>query len=90
MKNIISIKGSEPGACIASAAIVDHLPDHPAILQTFIWQHHDHAPNYPRLRSFLEYWSRNLDGKLHSVNVASTPARRRRGFRHAKYHGTLH
>ncbi len=90
MADIISIKGAEPGACVATAEIVYHLPDYPTILQTFIWQQHDRAPDYPRLRSFLEYWSRNLDGKLHSVSVASTPARRRRVLRHARHHATLH
>ncbi len=56
---------------LTTAEILYHLPDHPGLLQTFIWQHLDLAPKYPELHKFLEFWSRNLDGKLHSVRVAS-------------------
>ncbi len=80
----------EPGACIATAEIIYHLPDHPSILQTFVWQYRDLAPDYPRLRQFLEYWSRNLDGKLHSVSVAAAPLCRIGRLRHARHHATLH
>ena len=79
-----------PGACIATAEIIYHLPDHPSILQSFVWQHRDLAPHYPRLQQFLEYWSRNLDGKLHSVSVAAAPLDKRRRLRHARHHATLH
>jgi uncharacterized protein Usg len=27
-------------------------------------------PRFPRLRTFLEFWTRNLEGKLFSVKVA--------------------
>ncbi len=56
---------------LTTAEILYHLPDHPHVLQTFLWQHLDIAPKFPELRRFLEYWSRNLDGRLHSVKVAS-------------------
>ncbi len=79
-----------PGACIATAQILYYLPDHPSILQSFVWQHKDLAPDYPRLRQFLEYWSRNLDGKLHSVNLAAAPIGERRRLRHARHVATLH
>jgi uncharacterized protein Usg len=46
------------------------LPDHPAPLQTFIWQAYDIAPAFPKLQGFLNYWGRELDGPLHSVRVA--------------------
>jgi uncharacterized protein Usg len=29
------------------------------------------APRFPVLCRFLDFWSRSLDGKLHSVRVAS-------------------
>lgn len=45
------------------------MPDHPTLLQIFIWQHYDIAPHFPRLRKFLDYWVENLDGELHSVKV---------------------
>jgi uncharacterized protein Usg len=58
------------GYRLATAEIVYHLPDHPTLLQTFIWQHYDLAPDYPELRRFLDFWVKNIEGKLHSVTVA--------------------
>ena len=54
---------------LTTAEIIYHLPDHPDLLQSFIWQRLDVAPDFPELRRFLEYWSRNIEGKLHSVRV---------------------
>lgn len=60
-----------PDWCLTTAEILYHLPDHPGLLQTFIWQDMDLAPRFPALRKFLDFWGRELDGKLHSVRVAS-------------------
>src|SRR4029077_19659934 len=56
---------------LTTAEILYHLPDHPGILQTYIWQELDIAPRFPVLHKFLDFWHRELDGKLHSVRVAS-------------------
>jgi uncharacterized protein Usg len=56
---------------LTTAEILYHMPDHPALLQSFIWQDLDMAPHFPVLKRFLDYWQRNLDGKLHSVKLAS-------------------
>jgi len=56
---------------LTTAEILYHMPDHPDLLQTFIWQDLDIAPRYPVLRGFLDFWTRELEGKLHSVKVAS-------------------
>lgn len=56
---------------LTTAEILYHMPDHPAVLQTFIWQELDLAPKFPGLQKFLDFWSRELDGKVHSVRVAS-------------------
>jgi uncharacterized protein Usg len=64
---------------LATAEIIYHLPDHPDLLQSFIWQKLDVAPDYPELRRFLEFWSRNIEGKLHSVRVGqATPSAKSR------------
>ncbi len=55
---------------LTTAEILYHLPDHPHLLQSFLWQEYDMAPHFPMLRKFLDFWSHNLDGKLHSVKVA--------------------
>lgn len=56
---------------LTTAKIFYHLPDHPVLLQEYIWQEYDIAPKYPELKRFLQFWERELDGKLHSVYVAS-------------------
>ena len=56
---------------LTTAEILYRLPDHPKILQSYIWQDLDIAPQYPVLHKFLEFWGRELDGKVHSVRVAS-------------------
>ncbi len=55
---------------LTTAEILYHLPDHPHLLQSFLWQEYDQAPYFPVLHRFLDFWSHNLDGKLHSVKVA--------------------
>lgn len=55
---------------LTTAEILYHMPDHPSLLQSFIWQEYDLAPEFPVLRRFLDFWTRNLDGRLHSVKVA--------------------
>lgn len=54
------------------AEITYRMPDHQAMLQTFVWQGLDRAPDYPRLLAFLNYWRENLDGPLHSVRVGQS------------------
>jgi uncharacterized protein Usg len=69
------------GFSLTTAEILYRLPDYPLLLQSFVWQEYDVHPRFPRLKHFLEFWSRNLDGKLHSVKVAHkrlvTPAEMR-------------
>ncbi len=68
---------------LTTAEILYHLPDHPGVLQAYIWQDLDLAPSYPALHRFLDFWSRSLEGRLHSVRVASadliTPGECRHG-----------
>ncbi|MFM9914360.1 MAG: hypothetical protein ACKVOX_01025 [Rhizobacter sp.] len=68
---------------LTTAEILYHLPDHPGLLQSFIWQDFDIAPRYPVLHKFLGFWTRELDGKLHSVRVAPAPLAGRQRVRHA-------
>src|SRR5438094_10484152 len=57
---------------LTTAEIVYHLPDRPDQLQSFIWQKLDVPPDFPELRRFLEFWSRHIDGKLHSVKIVQS------------------
>jgi len=55
---------------LTTAEIIYHLPDHPSLLQSYIWQELDIAPRFPILHKFLHFWERRLDGKLYMVKVA--------------------
>ena len=56
---------------LTSAEILYNMPDHPGVLNTFIWQKLDRAPVFPELTRFLEFWRREIEGPLHPVRVAS-------------------
>jgi uncharacterized protein Usg len=56
---------------LTTAEIFYHMPDHPGLLQTYIWQEYDLSPHFPELKRFLDFWTRKLDGPLHSVLVAN-------------------
>ena len=58
------------GYGLTTATILYRLPDHPGLLQSYIWQEYDLAPRFPVLVKFLDFWKRELDGPLHSVRVA--------------------
>ncbi len=55
---------------LTTAQIIYHMPDHNNVLQEYIWQEYDIAPEYPTLRGFLDFWVEKIEGKLHSVYVA--------------------
>ncbi|MBZ9937545.1 usg protein [Mesorhizobium sp. BR1-1-16] len=58
------------GYGLTTARILYRLPDHPALLQTYVWQDYDLAPEFPELNRFLDFWKREIEGPLHSVKVA--------------------
>ena len=73
------------GYRLTTAEILYHLPDHPAVLQSFVWQDLDLAPRYPVLRRFLDFWVREIDGRLHSVRVASASLLNGPELRHTRH-----
>jgi uncharacterized protein Usg len=75
---------------LTTAEIIYRMPDHPDLLQSFIWQKLDLAPDFPELRRFLEFWSRNIEGKLHSVKVGQAQSAGRGWFRHVSASLRLH
>ena len=78
------------GYRLTTAEILYHLPDHPAVLQSYIWQEFDIAPKFPVLHGFLKFWHSNLEGKLHSVRVAVTGIIGPRELRYADVSLSLH
>jgi len=55
------------GYGLTTANFLYHLPDHPHLLQTYIWQQYDLAPKFPALFEFLDFWQARIEGALHSV-----------------------
>lgn len=43
------------------------MPDHPLVLNEFLWQQYDMAPDHEKLFEFIEFWQREIEGPLHSV-----------------------
>lgn len=58
------------GYGLTTAEILYRLPDHPSLLQAYVWQNYDLCPKFPELFKFLSFWQRSLDGSLYSVQVA--------------------
>lgn len=58
------------GYSLTTAEILYHMPDHPSLLQSYVWQDYDMHPRFPKLKGFLDYWQSNLDGALYKVRVA--------------------
>lgn len=58
------------GYRLSTAEILFWMPDHPSVLQSFVWQQWDLPPNFPKLHQFLNFWKDNIEATLHSVQVA--------------------
>ena len=74
---------------LTTAEILYHFPDHPSLLQTFVWQDYDLIPRLPVLTHFLDYWRANLAGALHSVRVTYPDDGQAAGCRHVVWEGHL-
>lgn len=75
---------------LTTAEILYHMPDHPNLLQSFTWQKMDIAPRFPELRKFLDFWTRTIEGRLHSVTIASSQLVRPARYRHIDGVLTMH
>ena len=58
------------GLRLTTAEVTYYMPDHPALLQTFVWQTQDLAPKYPPLTRFLDFWKSEIDAVIHTVRIA--------------------
>lgn len=55
------------GYGLTTAELFYRMPDHQSVLNSFIWQEYDLAPDYPKLFDFISFWRQRIDGPLHSV-----------------------
>ncbi|MGS4885507.1 usg protein [Roseibium sp. MB-4] len=58
------------GYGLLTAEILYRMPDHPRLLQSFLWQTEDLAPKFPELTRFLKFWEREIEGRIHAVRIA--------------------
>ena len=58
------------GYGLTTAEISYYMPDHPQLIQLFVWQTYDTAPQFPVLHHFLDHWRREIEAALHSVRIA--------------------
>lgn len=79
-----------PAYRLVTTEILYHMPDFPGLLQTFIWQTHDVAPRFPRVMRFLDFWTRDLAGTLHSVTLVQAGPEAAARWRFADGAFTLH
>ena len=89
----LATRGSRLWICerrLTTAEILYHLPDHPDLLQSYLWQDYDLVPDLPALRKVLRFWERELEGKLHSVRVAHGASAKAPAARFANVSLTLH
>ncbi len=56
------------GYGLTTAQIYYRMPDFQNVLNTFLWQEYDLAPDYPKLFEFIEFWQAEIEGPLHSVS----------------------
>ena len=59
------------GERLTTAEVIYYLPDHPALLQRFLWQTLDLPPEFPRVCEFLDFWRREIDAVIHSVTCSA-------------------
>ncbi|HEY3800855.1 MAG TPA: protein usg [Caulobacteraceae bacterium] len=59
------------GERLTTTEVLYYLPDHPALLQRFLWQTLDLPPEFPRVHEFLTFWRREIDAVIHSVTCSA-------------------
>ena len=62
------------GYGLTTARFYYGMPDFKHVLNVFIWQDYDLAPDHPRLFKFIEFWQETIEGPLHSVEFAHRKA----------------
>jgi len=78
------------GERLTTAEVVYFMPDHPMLLQTFLWQTQDQAPDFPRIQRFLDHWRREIEAVIHSVRLSVAGQVQPTHFRRVEELGLLH
>lgn len=57
---------------IVTLDVLYYMPDYSEIVQEFIWQTNDIAPELPKVHEFLNYWKNNIEAIIKEVKVSYT------------------
>ncbi len=90
MRQVSELKKLIEGYRLVTAEILYRMPDHPKLLQSYIWQDYDLEPKYPALSKFLDFWGRELDGPIHSVRVGTRRVIHPSEFVNVAFSGAIH
>ncbi len=58
------------GYGLTTAELFYRMPDYLNVLNSFIWQDYDLAPEHPKLFRFIDFWRKEIEGPLHSVRFS--------------------
>ncbi len=78
------------GYGLTTAEFIYHMPDHPHVLNTFLWQDYDLAPDHDRMFKFIAFWQREIEGPLHSVRFTHRKMISAGEWRHVTGEFTIH
>lgn len=78
------------GYGLTTAEFIYHMPDHPHVLNTFLWQDYDLAPDHDRMFKFIAFWQREIEGPLHSVRFTHRKMISAGEWRHVTGEFTVH
>ena len=49
---------------LVTVDILYYMPDYTDIIQEFMWQTNDYAPDLPRVHKFLNFWKSDIDAVI--------------------------
>ena len=78
------------GYGLTTAEFFYRMPDYTHVLNTFVWQDYDIAPDHPRLLKFIDFWKAEIEGPLHSVRFTHRKMMSCGEWRHVTGEFTLH
>lgn len=57
------------GYGLTTAELFYRSPDERNVINSFVWQDYDLAPDCPQVFKFIEFWQKRIDGLLYSGRV---------------------